>query len=307
MPTESERYDAADTIFFERELAQKKATAYEKKYPELKGRTIVPTVFDYDSAVEQVGYEMYDLVGIARVIENYATDFRRVDTNASEHFARIKGFGASVGMSFQDIRRARLAGKPLEQRKFNAARRAILLADDQAIAFGNALLNFQGILNHPNIPIISAIDVGSGVTEWENKTAEQILADMSLGVTTIETQSNHVEAPNALVLPPSKYAIASLKVMAGTDTTVVTHFLRNQDKIRSVESWGHLDAAGAGGTARALFYKRDPDYVEHPVPQDFETPVPPQWKGGEMETLFHARFGGVIVRYPLSAVYMDNL
>lgn len=307
MSINSQRYDEADTVFFDRELTQKKAIAYEKKYPELKGRLVVPANFDYDPAVETIIYEMYDLVGAAQLVENYATDFRRVDTSTGEFSAKVKAFGASVGMTFQDIRRARMANKPLEQRKFNAARRAILLADDQAIALGNTQLGFTGVLNHPNVPEVSAVDIGGGVTQWENKTGEQIVADLSLGLSTILTQSNGVEQPNAVVLPPTSYSVAALKTLTNTSVTALQHFLKNQQSITSIESWAQLEAAGTSSSKRALFYKRDPDYLEHPVPQDFETPVPPQWKGGEMETLFHSRFGGVIIRYPLAFLYMDHI
>lgn len=311
MGTEStDRWDDADTIFFARELEQVKAKAYEKRYQELEGRNIVPPVFDYDPAVETITYESYESIGVAALIENYATDFRRVDTKSKQESHKVKSFGDSVGWTFQDIRRARMAGKPLEARKVNAARRAILLVDDKVIAFGDTALNFTGVLNHPNVPIISAIDIdptGAVVTAWALKTGAQLLADLMLGQSTVHTQSSGVEQPDTLVLPPSCYALAAMLTIGQTDTTILEHFLKNQKFIRNVISWFPLETAGAGGTKRALFYKRDPDYLEHPIPQDFETPVPPQWKGGELETLFHARFGGVIIRFPLAMLYMDGL
>lgn len=310
MSTEQLRWDEADSIFFSRELEQKKATAYEKHYPELVGRTVVPPVFDYDPAVETITYEMYEAVGVAKLIENYATDFRRVDTKGKEYSAKVKSFGDSVGYTFQDIRRARMTGKPLEQRKVNSARRAILLVDDDIIATGDASLGFTGILNHANIPSISAIDIDAGgpvVTSWSAKTAEQIVADLMLGTITVITQSNGVESPNTLALPVTAMAIAASKTLAGTTKTALQHYIETQQWVKNVVPWYKLETAGAGNSKRALFYRRDPDFIEHPIPQDFETPVPSQWKGGELETIFHARFGGVIVRYPLSSLYMDGI
>jgi hypothetical protein len=108
-------------------------------------------------------------VGTPKVVTNYATGFPRADVTGVEFTAKVKSIGDSFGYSVMDIRRARLGRKPLSERKANAARKGILEKDDRIIAFGEADHGLVGLLNHPNIPITSATDIGSGVTAWASK------------------------------------------------------------------------------------------------------------------------------------------
>lgn len=309
------RADAADTMFVERELLQKKAQAYEKKYPQLKGRLFVPLGTNYDPAVEIIVYEMYDQVGMAKVITNYANDFPRAEVSGIEYPAKVKSLGDSFGYSVMDVRRARMAGRPLESRKSNAARRAMLEKEEVITALGDADHKLVGLLNNENVPTITAVDIdvtGAVVTEWAHKTAAQILVDLNLFESTIQTNTKGTESPDTLLLPPGELTRIRQMRLDDSDMTVLEWFLSKSQSIRNVDSWHFLDTAGlkadeVTACQRAMAYRRDIDYVEHPLPQDFEYPVPLALKGMEYEQICHERTGGVIMRYPLGSLYMDGI
>jgi hypothetical protein len=108
-------------------------------------------------------------------------------------------------------------------------------------------------------------------------------------------------------LPPAQYTRAAQMRLSNSTSTVLEFFLSKSQSIRNVDSWARLATAGVGGVTRAVAYKRDIDYIEHPVPQDFEYPTPPQLKGMELEQVCHSRVGGVFVRYPIAFLFMDGI
>lgn len=299
--------DAAENIFFERELEQVRAKSYDVKYPALKARTLIPVNNETDPGAETVRYEQYDSVGVAKIIASYANDLPRADVVAKEFRAPIKSLGMSFGYSIQDIRAARMAGKPLETRKANAARKAVEEKIDAIAAFGDELTGLLGLLNQPNVGNFAVPAGEKGGTEWANKTPDEILKDMN-GITNgIVVDTHGVEEPDTLLLPLDQYGIiATTPRSPNSDTTILEFFLKSNPHIRNVEPWHKLAGAGAGGTDRMVCYRRDPDALELNIPQEFEQ-FPPQAKGLEFEIPCHARTGGVLMFYPLSASYGDGI
>lgn len=66
----------------------------------------------------------YDRTGVAKIINNYATDLPRADVKGKPTTAYVKSVGDSYGYSVQEMRASRLAGKSLDVRKAEAARYA---------------------------------------------------------------------------------------------------------------------------------------------------------------------------------------
>ena len=115
--------DAEESIFFSRELEHTKARAYERRYPEMKAFKFIPMTAEAGPGAETVTYQTYDEVGIMKFISDYASDLPRADVKGAEHTSRIRSAGNSYGYTIQEIRNARMAGKPLEQRRADAAKR----------------------------------------------------------------------------------------------------------------------------------------------------------------------------------------
>lgn len=302
------KLDAQETIFFLRELESVKSKTYDKKYPELKMRSLVPVSNQAGPGANTIKYFQYDSVGVAKIIESYAKDFPRVNVRKKEFRSPVKSLGDSYGYSIQDIREAQMTGASLEQRDANAARRAMLQTEDEIAAFGDAETGLLGLFNHPNIPetVLPADGTGSSKL-WADKTPDQIIRDMNLIVNGIVELTNGVEIPNTLILPIEKYTlIASTPRSANSDTTILDFFLKSNPFIQMVDQYHKMKGAGASGADRMFAYKKDPDAVSLEVPVDFEQ-FPPQEEGMEFVVYCHQRIGGVIMYYPLSASFADGL
>jgi hypothetical protein len=302
------KLDAQETIFFLKELESVKSKTYDKKYPELKMRSLIPVSNEAGPGANTIKYFQYDMVGVAKIIESYAKDFPRVNVRKKEFRSPVKSLGDSYGYSIQDIREAQMTGASLEQREANAARRAMMQKEDEIAAFGDAETGLLGLFNHPNIPetVLPADGTGSSKL-WADKTPDQIIRDMNLIANSIVETTNGVEVPNTILLPIEKYTLIASKPRSNdSDTTILEFFLKSNPFIQNVDHYYKLKGAGASATDRMFCYKRDPDAVTLEVPVDFEQ-FPPQEEGMEFVVYCHQRIGGVIMYYPLSASFADGL
>ena len=293
--------DADESAVFERQLEHVKSKTYDKKFTNLKARSIIPASFEADPADETIKYEQFDQVGMAKIVRDYSTDFRSADVKAKEFRSPVKSLGSAYQYSVQEVRVASRTGKSLVQRKANAAKRAVMQAENKIAYFGDADHGLQGFFNNPNVPVVVLPHAGA----WSGLTADQILANLSAVANNPINVSNGVETPNTLLLPIAEYTeIADRARSATSDTTILQYFLTNNPFIQSVEWLEELKDGGGVGVKRMIAYNRDPDSLTLEIPQDFEQ-FPVQEKGLAFKVPVHQRIGGVLWYYPLSATYAN--
>jgi hypothetical protein len=201
-----------------------------------------------------------------------------------------------------------MAGKPLSQRRADAAKRALMELDNRIAFFGDSKSGLKGFFNHPNVPVFTITADGTGATTtWSTKTSTQIVRDLNDFTNSIVEQTNGVEIPDSLLLPLVSYnKIKNLAFGDNADRTVLKYFLENNEYIKSVVWVNELATAGSGGTKRMVAYAKNPDKVTLEIPQDFEQ-FEPELTGLRYEVACHMRLGGVIFYKPLSAAYADGI
>lgn len=300
--------DEGESIFFARELEYIKAETYDIKFPELKARVLFPTDFSTNAGAETITYEQYDQVGAAKIISNYADDLPRADVKGKEFTARVRTIADAYGYNYDEIQAAKMAGKPLVQRKAMAAKRACMILEDTIAWFGDATHNLQGFLTNPNIGSVVLPADGTGASKlWSTKTPAQIVRDMSSLPTAVHTVTKGVEVANIMLLPLAQYNyIASTKFSDSSDVTILEWFLKANPHIQEVGWANELAGAGAGATDRMVVYRRDKQALSMEIPSDFKQ-LPVQEKNLEYIVPCHQRFGGVLIYYPLSVCYADGL
>ncbi len=300
------RLDAGETAALARQLEHIYAQTYDVKYAELKGRRFVPIDTSVDAGAEFYTYRQWNMFGMAKLIANYADDLPRVDSLAKEFPAPIKSLGASYGFSIQDMRRAAMSGSQLDARRAKAARRAHEQAFDDIVAFGNADAGLGGFTNNANVPIVPAVTgawIGGGVSPL------LMIEDLNELVNSIILATLETFIPNTLLLDNASFQRINSTPMSSTgdaDKTVLRFFLDNNPYITDVDQWNKLNAAGAGGTSRAIAYMRSEEVLAAVEPQPFEQ-FPPQARNLEFVIPTHSRVGGVRMQYPLAVAYMDDL
>lgn len=301
--------DADESIFFSRQLEFVKTKSYDVKYPQLKARTLIPVSNEAGPGAETIVYEQYDEVGMAKLIASYADDLPRADVKGKEFRSPVKSLGSSYGYNVQEVRAAKMAGKPLVQKRANAAKKAILTREDQIAFLGDAATGLVGFLNHANVPLVVIPADGTGSsTKFKDKTPAQVLRDLHAMSNAVVENTNEVEYPDTMLLPLTQYNyIKSTPWSTSNDgKTILQLFLEQSEYIKEVKPLIRLKGAGAGALDRAMVYRKDPEAVELHIPQDFEQ-FPEQEKGLEFIIPCHSRIGGCTFYYPLSAAYVDGV
>jgi hypothetical protein len=307
------RFDSNESMFMLRQLDYIKQQTYDIKYPELKARKLIPVSSEADPGAENIFYRQYDQSGIAKVISNYADDLPDSDVIGKEYSAAVKTLGASYKYSIQEMRAAVYGNVPLEQRKANAARRAIAQKENKIAFYGDPLSNLIGLFNAPNVTSVSIPATGTGsTTQWVNKTPDQILYDMNLVSNTVVSVSLGIENPDTMLLPLAQYNyVASTARSDFSDKTILNYFLENNPYIKQVEWLNELLGAGTSGSGSAPYsrmyaYRRSPEVLTLEIPSDFEQ-LELQRKNLVFKVPCIERIGGVLVYYPLALAYGDGI
>ena len=308
------RFDSADAaaVFFARELDYVKSKSYDKQYPQLTALQIFPVNTEADPGAETITYYTYDMEGLAKVIDNYSTDLPRADVNGKPSVAFVKSIGSSYGYSAQEMRASRMAGKNLDARKAESAHYQIDAATNRIAWAGDPDHNLLGALSAgQSIPTFS-ITAGttSGRTSWLQKTADEILDDVTAMYAQVSKTTKNVERPDTLVLPTDIFTTLSMKRVGDTGETVLSYIEKHAPYLKEVIPAAELNsdstdtnpyAAESNGQAVAFLFTKDPDKIELNNPMAF-LQYPVQVRNLETVVPCEARTAGVIVSYPMSAL-----
>lgn len=304
--------DADTGIFFTRELEMIKTRSYDVLYPELLARRLFPLDTTTDTGAKTVTYRSWDHVGMAKLIHEYSDDLPNIEVSAKEFTRKIYGEGIAFGYSIQDIRNSRMANKPLEQRKANAARRQLLQLENQLAWDGEDASDIPGFLNNPNFNVTTPVDGAGGTTDWAGKTPDEIIKDVSNMTSDIRDTSNGVESPTSLLVPESQYTlITTTPRSTQSDTTIADFIIASNPFIQEIVPVYNLKGKAPVSAAydsedMAILYDRSPEKLWLETPQDVEF-LAAQEKGMMFEIPGHMRTAGVIVAYPKSVSQLNGI
>jgi hypothetical protein len=304
---QSNRFDANDTAWTERQATQVRSKLFEVKYTDLKAMELIPLATDIAAEPGPYVYNVLDMVGEAKVIASGSDDLPRVDISMSERNGKVMAVGASYGWDVFEIRKAARLGLPLTEHKARTARLAIARQVDKMLASGTTDsqtgLGLEGLINNADVAAL-----GIGVMDhWVlgTTTATQMIGEVNALVNTIVSATSEAWIPDTVVLPTNRYTIfASAPYGTDSDSTALTWFLKNNPYIKNVTSWSRLTGAGASSKDRMIVYKRSPDVLEGVVPLIFDQEAP-QPRNLEMVTPCYAFCGGVKVYHPEAMRYAD--
>jgi hypothetical protein len=294
--------DSGTSIFFERELERIKAKTYDILYAPLSANRLIPVDRSTPPGATTVTYSRYDSTGSAKIIANYADDLPGVDVRGIQYTSALMSIGNHFAFSLEDIRAAQFAGKPLEQRRANAAAQSHMQLMNKLAFFGDPLYNVQGWLSNDSVNKTPVAGASAAARLWSAKDPTAIYTDLVESKTFILSNTKGVENPDVIVLPIEQYErLVSTRMAAGTDTTIAQFFLRNNPGM-TLEFAPELKGAFTGGTDGFITYKRSMDKFWQEIPQAFET-FAPQWDNLAYKVPCHSKHGGTIIAYPQSQVF----
>lgn len=314
--SEGMNFDSVEqaSVFFARELDYVKAQSYDVEYPEMTALSSFPISHEVPEGAESFTYYSYDKTGMAKIINNYATDLPRADVKGKPTTGYVKSIGDSYGYSVQEMRASRLTGKSLDARKGESARYAIDYMVNKIAWAGDEEHALMGIFSPDNdIPkyVLSSVEVeGVQHTEFKYKNADQILEDINRMQKYVAKITKNVEKPDTLKLPSDVYIDLATRRIPDTETTVLKFIMDHAPYLKEISEANELQADSTDmnptGKNVAFFYTNDERKMTLEIPMDFYQ-YPLQEKGLEVEIPCEARAAGMVIYYPLSALIAEGI
>lgn len=302
------------SIFFARELDYVKTQTYDVEYPEMTALSLFPISSEIPEGAETFTYYSYDHTGMAKIINNYATDLPRADVKGKPNTGYVKSIGVSYGYSVQEMRASMMTGKSLDVRKGESARYAADYLVNKIAWMGSKENNLIGILSEENdIPkfVLSTVMVdGEERTEFCYKDADQILEDVNNMQKYVSKITKNVEKPDTLVLPAHVYIDLATRRIPDTDTTILKFLMDNAPYLKEIREANELQAESTDmnptGSNVCLLYTNNPKKMTLEIPMPFLQHTI-QEKGLEMEIPCEERVASIIIYYPLSALIAEGI
>lgn len=309
------RLDANESVFFARQLEYIRPQAYDVKRVGLSAMTLFPIDTSIPAGANTITYRMYDSVGVAKIIANYADDLPRADVFAKEFTSPIKGIGDSYGYSVQEIRHAQYAGISLDSKRQAAAKRAHDELINQLAWSGDAVTNLPGFLSNSNITGYTVPADGTGSSKlWTAKVSDPslIMRDLNGLANTVVTTSKGIHKPNEIWLPLSRYTLISSTPYGATypNSTILEVFLKANPFIQRVIPVFELASTADGGAAgtynTAIAADNSVDNYQMNIAMAFMQHAPQQ-RNLEFVVPCESRFAGVTIERPLAFAKADQI
>jgi hypothetical protein len=289
------------------------AQVIETVYPDIQYPNLIPVDTSANEWASSVTYFSSDKTGKAGWFHHYAKDIHVADVERAMHEVTIEMADIGYRFTLEEIGKAMLLpGTNLSADRAAAARRAYEEFVDNVALRGDASKNMSGLINYPGITTVDAAEV-AGDTDWSDKDADEILADVNAALTGVYTGSLTTELANTILLPVAMVTLIATKRVGDTTMTVLTFLQLNNVytfqtgqplTIRAVRG---LETAGAGGTGRMVVYRRDPQVLKMHIPMPHR--FLPVWQTGplvfDVPGIF--RLGGLEIRRPAAVRYIDGI
>lgn len=306
------RLDAAESVWFKRQLEFIDKTMYETVWPENKARSLIPTQGGIPDWAKAYTWRMFDRFGKAKIAANMADDIPRADRSGQESSKIIKPVTAAYGWDIFEIKAAAATGVQLDAMKAVAARFAIETEVDEVLAIGASAHGLEGLLNQGTFNNITPITKTGGGTAWTlAATPDEIAGDVfkmcSETIDAMKGAGGPVFQRFTILMPIKQYGlIAQRRMSEFSDVTILNYILKNSPWVESIEPWYRLTGLGAGSTDRMVAYPRNPMVVAGIVPMEF-TSQPPDLRNLEYVINCLSTTGGTVVRYPIALSYLDGI
>ena len=305
------RLDAAESVFFKRQLESIDQRLYEEIYPDNLARSLIPTISGVDQDAPVYTWRMIKKAGEAVIVGDMADDVPRSDVSGEEQSQVIKTLAASYGWTIDEIKYASRTGTPLETWKAMAARHSIENKMDSILALGDTDTGLTGALGLSNTTTFTPSTKSGGGTAWANATSDEIAADLFGICTAIIAAMKSSGGPQfqrfRILIPVEQYGLIAQKRMGdGSDVTILNFVKANSPYIESINAWHRCATAGSGSTTRMMAFPPTEEVVGALVPMEFTT-LPPQQQNLTYKVIARAKTGGVVARYPLACAYGDGI
>lgn len=294
--------------FLESNVSHIERQVNEAVYPEIQYPALVPVDTSAPPFAKSVTYYSSDKFGKAEFINGNSNDIPVAGSELAQHQVGVYMAAVGCAWGYEELNQAILAGVPLQAEDAKAARRASEEFIDRIALRGDTAKGFQGLISSTEVTPENAA-TGS----WGSATGDQMVADVNQAILGSSTATNYATVADTVLLPFPKLERLGNVRLDGTTSTAYQYLLTNNTytmmtgRPLTVRGVRGLETAGAGGVARMVAYRRDPDVLKlHlPMPHQFL----PIEKSGPLNFILPGvfRVAGLDIRRPKEVRYIDGI
>lgn len=232
----------------------------------------------------------------------------------------LRPWGMELKYTILELESAAKLGRPVDVQKYQGLQLKHQMDIDEMVYIGDTATTDTGLVNSTNVTYTSVAADGTGsTTQWVNKTANQILADVNTAIESTWATAAWAVMPTRILIPPAQYAYITSQLVSTAGNQSILKFLLDNNII-TLNGRGKLEilplkwciGAGHGGTIgttgtvdRMVVYNKDTNYVRYPMTLLQRTPV--QYESIYHKTTYFCRLGVVEVVYPETISYWDGI
>ena len=310
---QEQRLDAAESLWFKRQLEYIKTELIEKLVPANLARMYIPTEDGVPDWVNVFTYRMIQRFGKAKIVGHDPDDIPTADATGQEFSKVIKTIASSYRYTIDEIKAAAATNMPLDMQKALSARMAIDNELDRILAFGDTETGMEGALNLSTVASALTPTTKTGGAPWATagNTADEVAADFSKILTAVVSDLQGAGGPTfqkfLVLVPIAQYGCLGMKRLGtNSDTTLLDYILSKFPWVEGIQPWARCAGAGDSSSDRMMIFPRNPLVISAVVPREF-TPLPPQERNLSFVVNATLKTAGVVSRYPIAVRYMDGI
>jgi hypothetical protein len=289
---------------------------YKIRYPDVQYPQLIPVDTSANEWAKSVTYFSMDQAGRADWFNHMGKDIPMADVTREKHETTVEMAGIGYRYTLEELGQAMMIpGLNLSSDRAGAARRAYEEFVDDVALRGSTEKNYLGLLNQTSVDVSTAAAVGNGgSTTWDDKTGDQVAADINAAITGMYTSTLTIEIADTILMPiAAMTSLATRRMSDVTDTTIMAWLMKNNvytmqtGQALTVRGVRGLETAAAGGNGRMIVYRRDPSVLKMHIPMPHR--FLPVWQTGPMtyDVPGIFRLGGLEVRRPKAVRYVDGV
>ena len=312
-------YDDATLNSLKVEFNQIEKAAYDLPRENLDAIQSAPIKGGINKGAQTYTVKTITKLGMAKVVAEDAKDLPPVSLAVKKQTVEIRDVGDSYKFTRAELDGAAFNNMPLESIDAKAARQTIDEKVDEIIYVGDKDWGLMGLLTNPNVTkTIAANNAGGTSKKWENKTLDEITADIQTMVDAVFNatkgpRGTGTVTPNTIKIPRDAFTYLTTTYTGNDSKITYLEALKSKFAPQGITNWELCVSAGGvgkvsvdGDADRALLYKKGEENVFSILPVVFRV-LPVQYVGLSIIYNCLARTGGCCWRRPTTGVYMDGV
>jgi hypothetical protein len=285
-------------------------TDWPRDMPVVTGGGLLESIVSVDVTYASTGRDEDNLIFDA------TNDIPVVQADMSQSVARC--FNFAEYMSFSTLEREKMmsVGRDPETFLNKGIRLHCDKLIDRNVYVGFAKVSSTGLCNNPNISrsAAAAHTAGGSDTQWQYKTADEILNDINNAISTLwrDNDCSSDALPNHILIPVQQFGmLVTRKVSDDSERSILTYVLENnltaqQGGSLTISPCKWCAAAGSSNSDRMVVYMNRVDRVCFNLTQPLRR-MDTEYSEMRIKIPYIAQFSEVRFLYPSTVRYLDGI